>query len=172
MVCPACGVEIPEGIQWCNQCYTNVINPEIGRLASVDRRLGAVILDNIIAYLVGVSCVFLLIVSNSTEFFLTACFVLDFGLCSIFYLNGTTPGKAILRLYVVKKDGQKAGFGTMVVREWILKLISAYFLFLGFLWALFNRERRTWHDMILGTYVVVQPKQQVAASQEYRKKAS
>jgi len=97
---------------------------------------------------------------------------LYFGLCSIFYLNGTTPGKAILRLYVVKKDGQKAGFGTMVVREWILKLISAYFLFLGFLWALFNRDRRTWHDMILGTYVVVQPKQQVAASQEYRKKAS
>ena len=172
MVCPACGVEIPEGIQWCNQCYTNVINPEIGRLASVDRRFGAAILDNIIAYLVGVFCVFLLIVSNSTEFFLTACFVLDFGICSIFYLNGTTPGKAILRLYVVKKDGQKAGFGTMVVREWILKLISAYFLFLGFLWALFNRERRTWHDMILGTYVVVQPKQQVAASQEYRKKAS
>jgi uncharacterized RDD family membrane protein YckC len=172
MVCPACGVEIPEGIQWCNQCYTNVINPEIGRLASVDRRLGAVILDNIVAYLVVVFCGFLLIVSNSTEFFLTACFVLDFGLCSIFYLNGTTPGKAILGLYVVKKDGQKAGFGTMVVREWILKLISAYFLFLGFLWALFNRERRTWHDMILGTYVVVQPKQQVAASQEYRKKAS
>jgi uncharacterized RDD family membrane protein YckC len=172
MVCPACGVEIPEGIQWCNQCYTNVINPEIGRLASVDRRLGAVILDNIIDYLVGVFCGFLLIVSNSTAFSLTAYFVLYFGLCSIFYLNGTTPGKAILRLYVVKKDGQKAGFGTMVVREWILKLISAYFLFLGFLWALFNRERRTWHDMILGTYVVVQPKQQLAASQEYRKKAS
>jgi len=171
MVCPACGVEIPEGIQWCNQCYTNVINPEIGRLASVDRRFGAAILDNIIAYLVGVFCGFLLIVPNSTEVYLTAYFVY-FGLCSIFYLNGTTPGKAILRLYVVKKDGQKAGFGTMVVREWILKLISAYFLFLGFLWALFNRERRTWHDMILGTYVVVQPKQQVAASQEYRKKAS
>jgi hypothetical protein len=110
MVCPACGVEIPEGIQWCNQCYTNVINPEIGRLASVDRRLGAVILDTHCCLFSRRFLRFLLIVSNSTEFFLTACFVLDFGLCSIFYLNGTTPGKAILRALCCKERRTKSGF--------------------------------------------------------------
>ena len=181
MVCPACGAEVPEGTQWCGKCFINIQNPEIGHLASVGRRLGAIILDNVITYFVFTFLFILIYITlflNTNEMHTTdlgfvefMVFVSYIGFCSFFYSKGTTPGKAILGIYVVKKDGRSAGFGTMIVREWIVKWISTP-LSLGFFWALFDKEKRTWHDMILGTYVVVRPKRQAAISQEYHKKAS
>lgn len=185
MVCPACGAEVPEGTQWCGKCFINILNPEIGHLASVGRRLGAIILDKAITYFVLVFLLGFLYVPIYAILFLNtskthtinlyllmfAMFASYIGFYSFFYSKGTTPGKAILRIYIVKKDGRIADFGTMIVREWIVKLISTPF-FLGFLWALFDKEKRTWHDMILGTYVVVRPKRQAAMSQESHKKAS
>lgn len=36
----------------------------------------------------------------------------------------------------------------------VFSLISGYALFLGYLWALWEPQRRTWHDLIAGTKVV------------------
>jgi uncharacterized RDD family membrane protein YckC len=33
-------------------------------------------------------------------------------------------------------------------------LLSGYALFVGYLWALWEPQRRTWHDLIAGTRVV------------------
>jgi uncharacterized RDD family membrane protein YckC len=46
----------------------------------------------------------------------------------VLFARGTTPGKNMLGMFVMKEDGRRAGFGTMLIREWIGKLIS------GFVW--------------------------------------
>ncbi|ETW95414.1 MAG: hypothetical protein ETSY1_30770 [Candidatus Entotheonella factor] len=70
------------------------------------------------------------------------------------FVQGTTPGKKILGMRVVKEGGQNAGLGTMLLREVIGKSISAMILSLGFLWILFDRDRQGWHDKLARTYVV------------------
>jgi len=72
----------------------------------------------------------------------------------ILFARGTTPGKKLLGMRVIKDDGTSAGFFTMLIREWIGKLISGLFLGLGFLWILFDRDKQGWHDKLMSTYVV------------------
>ena len=72
----------------------------------------------------------------------------------IFYAQGTTPGKKILGMRVIKEDGSTAGMGTMILREWIGKFISHLVMSLGFIWILIDTNRQGWHDKLVSTYVV------------------
>jgi uncharacterized RDD family membrane protein YckC len=72
-------------------------------------------------------------------------------------LVGFTPGKALLGLKVVRKDGAKVSFGRSLLR-FFAYFISAIFLFLGFLWILWDPKRRGWHDKIAGTQVLYIPR--------------
>ena len=71
-----------------------------------------------------------------------------------FYAQGTTPGKKMLGMRVIKEDGTTAGLGTMILREWIGKLISQLIMLLGFIWILIDGNRQGWHDKLVSTYVV------------------
>ena len=64
-----------------------------------------------------------------------------------------TFGKALCGLKVVDAQGQRLTFARSLSRNWS-KLLSYLSLSVGFIWALFNPRRQTWHDMIAGTYVV------------------
>ena len=72
-------------------------------------------------------------------------------------LVGFTPGKAILGLKVVRKDGAKISFWRALLR-FFSYWVSAFPLFLGFLWVLWDPKRRAWHDKIAGTQVLYIPK--------------
>jgi uncharacterized RDD family membrane protein YckC len=72
----------------------------------------------------------------------------------VLFANGMTPGKRLLGMKVIRDDGRSAGFGTMLVREWVGKWISGLILSLGFLWILFDRDKQGWHDKLMSTYVV------------------
>jgi len=72
-------------------------------------------------------------------------------------LVGFTPGKAILGLKVVRKNGSKLSFGRSLLR-FFCYWISAVPLFLGYFWVLWDRNRRAWHDKIAGTQVIYTPK--------------
>jgi uncharacterized RDD family membrane protein YckC len=72
------------------------------------------------------------------------------------FARGTTPGKNMLNMCVVKEDGQRAGFGTMLFREWIGKWVSGLVFGLGYLWILIDKDRQAWHDKLASTYVVEQ----------------
>ena len=73
------------------------------------------------------------------------------------FAHGTTPVKQMLNMHVVREDGQRAGFGTMLFREWIGKIwISGLIGGLGYLWLLVNKDRQGWHDKLASTYVVAQ----------------
>jgi uncharacterized RDD family membrane protein YckC len=72
-------------------------------------------------------------------------------------LVGFTPGKALLGLKVVRKNGTKLSFGRSLLR-FFSYWISAIPLFLGFFWVLWDSKRQGWHDKIAGTQVLYIPK--------------
>ncbi|MDJ0769678.1 MAG: RDD family protein [Ilumatobacter sp.] len=51
------------------------------------------------------------------------------------------------------RTGQPIGTGRSVAR-WFARVVSALPCYLGFLWPLWDEERRTFHDMIVGTRAV------------------
>lgn len=68
-------------------------------------------------------------------------------------LAGRTPGKAIVGLRVVNRDGSPLTPRRAIVR--VLALPLSFLLFgIGFVGILFGRERRGLHDVIAGTAVV------------------
>ncbi|MYE27425.1 MAG: hypothetical protein F4X87_09510 [Chloroflexi bacterium] len=67
--------------------------------------------------------------------------------------NGQTLGKMMLRLRVVKKRGGRITILDALLRNVFGYTVSQIFL-LGYLWALFDREKQAWHDKMAGTLVV------------------
>lgn len=68
-------------------------------------------------------------------------------------LTGVTPGLRLLGLCLVEADGSTVGPAAAAVRA-LGAVLSAAYLGLGFLWILFDPERRGFHDKIAGTWVV------------------
>ncbi|MBI4060931.1 MAG: RDD family protein [Elusimicrobia bacterium] len=68
-------------------------------------------------------------------------------------LRGGTPGKRLLGLRVVARDGGPPGFLSGLIRA-LVWLIGSTAGSLGFFVALFNRENRALHDYASGTIVV------------------
>jgi len=75
--------------------------------------------------------------------------------------RGQTLGMASWRLRVQRNDGFLLTWRDVVVRlgASVLSWLPAG---LGWLWALFDRERRTWHDSLSRSRVVVLPKRRKA----------
>ena len=72
-----------------------------------------------------------------------------------FYSKSQSIGKAIIGLRVVDATtGQPIGFAKMLLREIIVKKASSSILYLGYIWILFDKYNRSWHDKILETYVI------------------
>ncbi len=178
--CPVCGISIQTGVRWCPECYTYVLNPEVGRLASPFRRLGAFILDVIIlvvvpallgwgafllkilgTFLSGEKTLGIALLDILEVFLLKATFgTVLFLLFLIWYLyelaNGRSIGKRILGMQVIYRDGKPANFFVMLIREIIGKFIISPSVFkLGFAWILIDREHQGWHDKLVRTYVKV-----------------
>lgn len=67
--------------------------------------------------------------------------------------NGQTPGKMLMNIRVVKKDGSAIGDADAIVRYVGYYLNTAIFL-LGWLWALVDRDGQGLHDKLVNTMVV------------------
>lgn len=80
------------------------------------------------------------------------------GFFGVFWtLRGQTLGMTSWRLRVEREDGGLLNWGDTLRRlGWAL--VAALPLGLGFLWILFDPERRAWHDRLSNTRVVVLPK--------------
>jgi uncharacterized RDD family membrane protein YckC len=68
-------------------------------------------------------------------------------------LSGRTPGKWLLGLRIVTKDGRSLRPGRAALR-FVALTISIAPLLAGVLAILFDNSRRAWHDRIAGTLVV------------------
>ena len=69
-------------------------------------------------------------------------------------LKGQTLGKMALHIMVIDARGNAPGIWRAILREVIGKLVSTVVLLLGYLWIIWDREKRGWHDYIAGTWVV------------------
>lgn len=67
--------------------------------------------------------------------------------------NGQTLGKKLMKIKVVREDGQKLDYATAVVR-YLGYILSALALCLGYLWVLWDEKKQGWHDKIAKTLVV------------------
>jgi uncharacterized RDD family membrane protein YckC len=70
--------------------------------------------------------------------------------------KGTTVGGVILKLKVVRLDGQPITFPVALVRG-LAAAFSIVVMFLGFLWIAWDKDKQGWHDKIAGTTVVRLP---------------
>lgn len=149
--------------------------------AGFGARLGAWILDSLIVGIPSVVLVVVLTLNLPTE--ITACTVdgrpglcegpttgsaliilllnVGFGALSLFWyypyfdgVTGATPGKRMIGLRVVDdRTGDSIGYGRGLGRS-LFKIISGLVLLLGYLWAIWDREKRAWHDMVVSSRVV------------------
>ncbi|GAB5491191.1 MAG: hypothetical protein Phog2KO_14060 [Phototrophicaceae bacterium] len=67
--------------------------------------------------------------------------------------DGQTPGKKVMNLRVVKADGSQLSDIDALIRA-VGYYVSGMVCGLGYIWALFDDENRTWHDMFAGTRVI------------------
>jgi uncharacterized RDD family membrane protein YckC len=68
----------------------------------------------------------------------------------IAYWNGQTIGKRAMNIRIARPDGSAVDLGVAAVRS-AMRLVSGIALGLGFLWAAWDPEKRTWHDMVADT---------------------
>ena len=71
--------------------------------------------------------------------------------------RGQTPGKQLLGIYAIKRDGDRAGWGTMFVRE-VVKIVAHSFV-IGFfadavLLLMDEEEHRSLSDRVAGTIIM------------------
>lgn len=64
-----------------------------------------------------------------------------------------TPGKMALGLKVLRPDGTKLGIGRALGRHFA-KMLSAIILYIGYIMAGFDAQKRALHDMICDTRVI------------------
>ncbi|BBY74344.1 RDD family protein [Mycolicibacterium parafortuitum] len=67
-------------------------------------------------------------------------------------VKGWTLGRALFGIEVRRADGGRPGLGRLAVRE-LAHLLDTFGLFVGWLWPLWDRRRRTFADMLAGTQV-------------------
>jgi uncharacterized RDD family membrane protein YckC len=79
-------------------------------------------------------------------------------------MNGRTPGKMLLGLQVLSKEGTPVTFGTAFLRSVGYLISSLLFTIpVGFIWAAFDGKKQGWHDKIAGTVVIIRPPENEAA---------
>jgi TonB family protein len=161
MNCPNCKRETEPAL-FCPFCDVYLSNPQIGTRAGVARRFAAQLLD-----VVSVWLIFFLVLalagligygSQSLGLGVTSVFwtFIGYVVFALWFLSqGKTPGKWLVGIRVVdKRQGSLPGLGRMLVRETIGKIVSGFFLGLGYFWAIFDRDGQAWHDKIAGTAVL------------------
>jgi uncharacterized RDD family membrane protein YckC len=67
---------------------------------------------------------------------------------------GQTLGKMAVGIKVVREDDSPNGWGTILLRETVGKILSALILCVGYLLAAFDRRKQSLHDRIARTFVV------------------
>lgn len=68
--------------------------------------------------------------------------------------SGSTPGKSVMGLRVVKADGGDLLDVSGAITRYVGQIISAVALLLGYLWVIWDPKHEAWHDKIAKTKVI------------------
>ena len=91
-------------------------------------------------------------------FFLLPPILIWLGLVFVYTLTleltlGQTIGKRLLNLVMVDRYGRRPEAIMVLIRN-LLRIVTLLTLGLGYIWAAFDTERRTFHDWVSGIWVV------------------
>ena len=114
------------------------------QVASFLPRLGAVLLDMILVTLCTVPF------DIDVELVIVIFLAYHVAFCA---WKSTTVGGIVCQLRVVRSDGAPRTFADALVRG-LASIFSAAVVGLGWVWALWDPARQSWHDKIAKTYVV------------------
>ncbi len=67
---------------------------------------------------------------------------------------GATPGKMLMKIRVISTIDLENPAMIYALNRAIVRIISETFFYIGFLWALTNPKKETWHDKVAKTLVV------------------
>lgn len=179
MVCPHCSQPVAESATFCGSCGKPLVEGvhadragfHAGReLATFWPRFGALLID---ALVIGLSAavfagVFLTVgvaitpsegdpgeaVAIGTILGVAGTIALAVGLSWRFHARGTSPGARIAHVRIVDRDGNAPGAFRGLARMLVAYVLSGNLMNLGYLWAIWDHEKRTWHDHLAGTWVV------------------
>lgn len=168
MICQACKTDNPPEARFCGNCGGALVlgdkPPSVVKTLSPAGfwiRFGAFLVDFFFIWII--SAIVLTIPMLTTDFpfkYEMTSFSLSFYLLIWLYfwlftgLKGQTPGKMLVGIKVLNRDGQVPGLRRAALREIVGKLLSALALFIGFLSMAWDEQKRGWHDKLAGTYVV------------------
>ena len=83
--------------------------------------------------------------------------VISLGYYTYFHgKTGQTPGDAVMSIRVVdfrNGTGAPIGYGRALGRA-LMSIVSALVFLLGYLWMIWDPEKQTWHDKVVGSVVV------------------
>ncbi len=130
----------------------------VGRPCSLFRRLLVMLYDAlvVIALLLLATAIAMLLGMTNQTAVLDPLYTLYLLLVWFIYLGwcwnrgGMTLGMRAWRVCIKDGTGNHPGWGRCAVR-FLVSLLSLAVAGLGFVWSLFEAERRTWHDMASGT---------------------
>ncbi len=171
MICPFCLKDAPAGFPQCPNCQAPVDRSVTPLPSGIFRRIMALFFDILIPAILfaGLYVPLMFLLSQDQAMILMAVpggVLLLFTLLQLILLfsSGQTIGKKLMGIKIIKADYEKAGFGTLLMREIVGRLVCGLTLNIGYLMILFNPERRGLHDKIAGTIVVKKLRAQAAAA--------
>ncbi|GAM13486.1 RDD family protein [Mesobacillus selenatarsenatis] len=131
-------------------------------------RLGAGILDGLI---IGVPLLIIsyLVTGSAEDNAFTSSLNLLYTLLVPVLWSGYTVGKKIVGVRIAKVNGEKLGFGTMLMRTIVAGLVYVLTLGIGFIVSAFmvgiREDKRAIHDFIAGTYVTYEKPNEIQYEQ-------
>ncbi len=148
---------------------TSEVSSLPGRPASVKRRFVALVMDDI---LLAFITIFLAVLSGFTFTMGAGSFpgkawaitTIGISLKMIYFIvwltyhtaflgsTGQTPGKKVLGLQVIRTGGEKISYARALGRT--LGYIPSSLLYIGYMWAIWDRRKQAWHDKLADTLVI------------------
>jgi uncharacterized RDD family membrane protein YckC len=141
--CANCGNEISDVAASCPNCGHPTSGTAAGVYAGFWQRFAGLIIDSLI---VGAAGFFL----GSGRNFGGALIGFLYNWLMIAYNDGRTVGKMALGIRIARPDGSSVDLGTAAARAG-MAIVSGLAIGIGYLWAAWDPERRTWHDMVADT---------------------
>ena len=179
--CVECGNRFPKGevIQFgqysvCANCKPlfqqklaeGSFRPTQLKFASVRRRFAAIMLDSMviwfIMFIVMLGVPAALGKASAIGSGMNPTFVISYmaslamSICYMVFFTGrfgATPGKMALGIKVVRPDGSGPGYG-LAAGRYFATMVSGMTMGIGYIMAIFDKEKRALHDRIAGTRVV------------------
>jgi uncharacterized RDD family membrane protein YckC len=111
--------------------------------ASIGRRFVGLVIDALIAGAIGFAVIRGRTPGGTVIGFLYNWLMIAFN-------DGRTVGKMAMNIRIARPDGSRVDLGTAAARAG-MAIVSGIALGIGYLWAVWDPERRTWHDMVADT---------------------